>query len=186
MIIIILLHKKEYLEHIYNTQFGSVAAATNTWTHLALVRDSGKATLYVNGVADLSETNDPKALAVTDRFALAAQPQTLTVERFTGLLDEVRVFSVAPGTFTTNDLLFVSPVVTTSADAGAGSLRATLANAPSGATLTFAPNLSGQTITLTSGQISLGKMSPLTARRCPAASLSPAIMPRASSSITLG
>src|SRR5262249_23660614 len=38
-------------------------------------------------------------------------------------------------------------------DSGAGSLRAEIAAATNGSTITFAPNLSGQTITLTSGEL---------------------------------
>ncbi len=45
-------------------------------------------------------------------------------------------------------------VVTTNADSGPGSLRAVMAANPGGI-ITFAPNLSGQTILLTSGQIML-------------------------------
>jgi hypothetical protein len=43
--------------------------------------------------------------------------------------------------------------VTTTADAGAGSLRNGINTAPGGSYIFFAPNLSGQTITLTSGQL---------------------------------
>ncbi len=49
------------------------------------------------------------------------------------------------------------PVVTTTADSGAGSLRATLSQADLGATITFATNLSGQTITLNSGDLVTSK-----------------------------
>ena len=47
-------------------------------------------------------------------------------------------------------------VVTNTADNGPGSLRQTLAGAQNGAVITFAPSLSGQTITLAS-EILLGK-----------------------------
>jgi fibronectin-binding autotransporter adhesin len=89
------------------------------------------------------------------RFAVGAQAQSLTTEFLDGALDEVRVFTFAPGTFSTNDLLLNSSIVTTTSDSGPGSLRTTVANAPAGATITFAPNLSGQTILLTNGQITL-------------------------------
>jgi len=47
-------------------------------------------------------------------------------------------------------------IVTTTADSGPGSLRAAASGyVDAGASITFAPNLSGQTITLTSGQITL-------------------------------
>ena len=47
--------------------------------------------------------------------------------------------------------------VTNTADSGPGSLRAAVANSASGCTIVFAPNLSGQTILLTSGQIFLNQ-----------------------------
>ena len=47
----------------------------------------------------------------------------------------------------------VTNIVTTVADSGPNSLRALVASAPFGSTITFAPNLSGQTILLISGQI---------------------------------
>jgi len=45
--------------------------------------------------------------------------------------------------------------VTNAADSGAGSLRADIAAAKSGDTIVFAPSLVGQTITLTSGELSI-------------------------------
>lgn len=48
-------------------------------------------------------------------------------------------------------------VVTTTADTGAGSLRSVVAGAAAGATVTFAPALSGQTIVLTNGAIGLNR-----------------------------
>ncbi len=48
-----------------------------------------------------------------------------------------------------------SPVVTTNADSGLGSLRFASVYSPVGSTITFATNLSGQTITLTNGEIDL-------------------------------
>ena len=46
-------------------------------------------------------------------------------------------------------------VVTTASDSGPGSLRSTILNAASGSTVIFTNTLSGQTITLTSGQLVL-------------------------------
>ena len=48
---------------------------------------------------------------------------------------------------------YANPQVSTTADSGVGSLRYTLTYAMPGSTVTFAPGLSGQTITLTNGQI---------------------------------
>ncbi|MGE5170198.1 MAG: choice-of-anchor Q domain-containing protein [Rudaea sp.] len=47
--------------------------------------------------------------------------------------------------------------VTTTADAGVGSLRSVIAAAAPGATITFDPSLYGSTITLTSGEIAIAK-----------------------------
>jgi hypothetical protein len=47
--------------------------------------------------------------------------------------------------------------VTSAADKGSGSLRDTITNAKSGDTILFAPSLNGQTITLTSDQLTLNK-----------------------------
>jgi hypothetical protein len=49
----------------------------------------------------------------------------------------------------------VTLLVTTTADSGTGSLRQVARVLPSGGTVTFATNLSGQTITLTSGEIAI-------------------------------
>jgi len=53
------------------------------------------------------------------------------------------------------ELPYVS--VTNTADSGPGSLRAAVANSASGGTIAFATNLSGQTITLTSGDLLLNQ-----------------------------
>ena len=84
--------------------FGSGAVTPGTWAHVALVRDSGFSTLYLNGVPVSSPTgfgpNSPDT-----GFALGIRPQTAAAEFFNGAIDEVRVFTFAPGQFTTNDLL---------------------------------------------------------------------------------
>jgi hypothetical protein len=54
-----------------------------------------------------------------------------------------------------NRLLLTAVTVTTTADSGPGSLRAAIAAASAGDTINFANQLKGQTITLTSGQISI-------------------------------
>jgi hypothetical protein len=48
-------------------------------------------------------------------------------------------------------------VVTTNSDSGPGSLRQTIADAPSGATVTFDGSLSGQTISITNGRIHVAR-----------------------------
>ena len=48
-------------------------------------------------------------------------------------------------------------VVTNNDDSGTGSLRQAILNAPSGATISFSKSLKGQTITLTSGELSINQ-----------------------------
>lgn len=86
------------------TGFGTNVATPNVWTHLALVRDSGTSTLYINGAAVATAPNTPGV--PEGNFALAAPPQAPTSQFFTGLLDEVRVFTFAAGQFSANDLLW--------------------------------------------------------------------------------
>ena len=79
------------------TTFGDAPVVTNVWTHLALVRASGLATLYVNGVAAGSSAAGMNA---PDGFlGLGAAPAAYSGEFMDGLLDEVRVFTFAPGAF---------------------------------------------------------------------------------------
>jgi PKD repeat protein len=134
--------------------FGGVAfsassafLATNAWTELALVCNVGVATLYTNGVPAFTMTATPKSPAGS--FLIGADNGG--AETFSGGVDEVRVFTFAAGQFSTNDLMVNGPlVVTTNADSGQGSLRAAMAAANPGSTITFATNLSGATITLAS------------------------------------
>jgi hypothetical protein len=85
------------------TAFGTNVATANVWTHLALVCDNGNSTLYINGVGSGSVLVSPGV--PSGNFALAAVPQSPT-NFFNGLIDEVRVFTFAPGQFSTNDLLW--------------------------------------------------------------------------------
>jgi hypothetical protein len=82
------------------------------------VRNSPNTVLYINGIA--VATNNISAPAVpVGGFGIGTPPQNPTGEFFTGLLDEVRVFTFAAGQFTTNDLL---------ANAGLPSARADVAS----------------------------------------------------------
>ena len=93
------------------TAFGSGTAAAGVWAHLALVRDNGTTTFYVNGVA--SGTSVGNAMTPTNSFMVAAHPQFVANTWFNGAVDEVRVFTFAPGQFSTNDLLLNVQRVTT-------------------------------------------------------------------------
>ncbi len=108
---------------------GGTNAAPGVWAHVALVRDNGTTTLYVNGVpagATSASTPNPP----TGIFAAAAQPQNPALEQFSvfGYLDEIRVFTFAPGSFSANDLLLARGWVYSTADSGSGSLRSVITN----------------------------------------------------------
>ncbi len=128
----------------YQGLFGGLAfltgpdAVPGVWTHLALVRNNGLTTLYVNGLPAATSLLTPGV--PTGRFALAAQAQTLTTEFFAGALDEVRVFTFALGTFSTLDLAVArqAPSVGTLAATGVSSTNATLNGTVSPGNLTTA------------------------------------------------
>jgi hypothetical protein len=137
--------------------WGSAPVTVGAWTHLALVRNNGVAILYTNGVpANTNSSSVP--ITPTGSFTVGGDAQF--GEFFTGSIDEVRVFTFAAGAFSTNDLLLNSPhlFVSNTNDHGPGSLRQavlTAATFPGPGTITFATNLSGQVILLTSGAIAL-------------------------------
>jgi hypothetical protein len=82
---------------------GSSPATPNVWTHLALVRDNGVATFYVNGIAAETTTYPPNL--PSGNFAIGAPPQNPSNQPFIGSVDEVRVFTFPAGQFTVSDLL---------------------------------------------------------------------------------
>jgi ligand-binding sensor domain-containing protein/signal transduction histidine kinase len=74
------------------------------WTHLAVVRDRGVTTFYVNGVPcgdPSSETPNPATVVHLGVTAGGAAG-------FKGLIDEARIFTFAPGEFSPSDLLLRS------------------------------------------------------------------------------
>ena len=79
---------------------------------------------------------------------VATNSATLTGTAYNGTLvnSPTWVASTAPST-----------VVLNTNDAGAYSLRSAISNAPAGSTITFDPSLSGKTILLTNGEITLNK-----------------------------
>ncbi|HXF10498.1 MAG TPA: LamG domain-containing protein, partial [Desulfuromonadaceae bacterium] len=82
--------------------FGSAPVTLNAWTHLALVCDNGVSTFYVNGISAGSIAAIPNPAA--GGFAIGADVGGGS-HYFNGLVDEVRIFTFAPGTFSTNYLL---------------------------------------------------------------------------------
>ena len=69
--------------------------------HVALVRDNGICTFYVNGADSGSSSVTPVSPA--GFFAIAGSPQLLKGAFFPGAIDEVRVFTFGPGRFDTAD-----------------------------------------------------------------------------------
>ena len=84
------------------TKFALTPVATNVWTHLALVRASGTATLYVNGVSAGTSVIAPNL--PSGSFLIGAN--NLRGENLAGAVDEVRVFTFGAGEFNVTNLLY--------------------------------------------------------------------------------
>lgn len=101
--------------------FVGSAPVTANWTHLALVVNNGVTTFYVNGAANGSAgmPNIPSGA-----FNIGIRPDL--GERFDGRIDEVRLFTFAPGQFSVSDLQLnaVVPEPSTAAFLAAGALVA--------------------------------------------------------------
>lgn len=87
-----------------------VTPISSQWTELALVRDNGTTTFYVNGVASYTTTTGPNSPA--GGVGIGGNPLISGDELFDGKIDEVRIFSFAPGAFTVGDLNLPPPVAT--------------------------------------------------------------------------
>jgi hypothetical protein len=85
------------------TLFGSAPVLVNQWTHLAVVRNYGIATFYVNGVPAGSSASPPNA--PDGSCAIATTPVSPGSGTWNGWLDEVRVFTFVPIEFQPGDLL---------------------------------------------------------------------------------
>ncbi|MGH8091239.1 MAG: LamG domain-containing protein [Rudaea sp.] len=93
---------------LYGGNLGaSVTPVSNQWTEMALVRSSGTTTFYVNGVASFTTTTGPNAPA--GGVAIGGNSLTSGAELFNGKIDEVRIFSFAPGAFAVGDLNLPPP-----------------------------------------------------------------------------
>lgn len=95
--------------HIANVAFvGSSPLTVNEWTHLAMVLNGGEFQFYVNGSlnATSSSSFQPYDL-LTDTASIGAIRDTSGVtwnSPFLGQIDEVRIFTFAPGEFSVSDL----------------------------------------------------------------------------------
>jgi hypothetical protein len=83
--------------------------AVNTWTHLAMVRDSGITKLYVNGV-DVSPATPRTATPIAPTSAFGVGSYSYGPGTFTGNIDNLRLFTFTGGQFSAaNDLMVVVP-----------------------------------------------------------------------------
>ena len=116
--------------------FQQLAPATiNVWNHVALVESGGNATLYVNGVSVGSTSATPNP--PSGSLSIGAAPDSSSP--LIGMADEVSIFTFAPGTFSTNYLLYYEnpgPTITGVAASAVTSSNETL-------TATVNPNASG-------------------------------------------
>lgn len=88
---------------LYGGNLGAgVSPISAAWTELALVRDNGTTTFYINGVASYTTTAGPNPPA--GGVGIGTNPQVANFEMFDGKIDEVRIFSFAPGAFSIGDL----------------------------------------------------------------------------------
>jgi Concanavalin A-like lectin/glucanases superfamily/FG-GAP-like repeat len=90
---------------------GSALASPGVWAHLALVRNNGTNRFFLNGVANGPATTDAPLqpfgnFTIGGNFTTNFAGGTTSNSFFNGIIDEVRVFTFAPGQFSTNDLLF--------------------------------------------------------------------------------
>ena len=144
---------------------GAGSAVLNAPVRLALVRAGGVTRIYRNGL-EVGTSNNLSRNTLTKFTIGGNQLTTAPVFEgfFKGSIDEVRVFTFAPGAFNpVTDLNNLT--VTTTADedngslgGGAGiSLREAVNYSPANSRIVFAPSLSGRTIPLTLGQLFITK-----------------------------
>lgn len=96
---------------LYGGNLGAnVSPISTAWTELALVRDNGTTTFYVNGVASYTTPTGPNP--PSGGVGIGTNPTVPNAEMFDGKIDEVRIFSFAPGAFSVGDLNLPPPVPT--------------------------------------------------------------------------
>jgi hypothetical protein len=97
------------------------------WTYAAAVRASGTTTLYVNGAPITTFPDVPNAPStLADAGMNIGGNATNAAEFFDGNVDEVRVFTFAPGAFTTSDLNLGTPVIPAAGPAALTAMAALL------------------------------------------------------------
>lgn len=94
----------------YGVGDGTAIASPGVWAHVALVRNNGTNRFYFNGTANGPPTTNAP-IQPAGHFTIGGNfgtniLGTVSNSFFNGVIDEVRVFTFAPGQFSTNDLLF--------------------------------------------------------------------------------
>lgn len=140
----------EILNGRYHGEFGffatpfdiGVAATPGVWRHLALVRDGGVTRVYIDGAVVYQ--NSPAAPGIPNgASAIGRAPGGGAY--FTGAVDDVRIFTFAPGTFNPQDLAITTPA------SGAWSWAYTTDDGPAQSqevTITASTGVSGDTTSL--------------------------------------
>ena len=85
---------KLYFSHASTDPIVGVASlTTNTWTHVAVVRNGTALTSYINGVQDVSVTNSDN-FSDNQPIGIGVQPYA-TNYPFTGYIDDLRITKYA-------------------------------------------------------------------------------------------
>ena len=96
-----------HLNGVADVGTGGATVPVGTWFHVAMVRDSGTTTLYVNGIPNGTTHNGTPAVP-TGSFWVGQIGGAPAGFESDGKVDDVRVFTFEPGTFSTDDLLLAS------------------------------------------------------------------------------
>ena len=89
--------------------FGAAPVQVGVWTHLGLVNQDGIWQFYVNGVLNATaEMAQLPSVSGIDSLSIGASPSRGD-SFFPGQVDEVRLFTLAPGQFYSGDLNYFSP-----------------------------------------------------------------------------
>ena len=103
--------------------FSGPSVKVGQWQHVAVVRNNGITTLYVDGIASITTSVGPKP--IDNSFTIGANDKVnggsentepfspLYEGKWKGLIDSVRVFTFGPGLFDVDDLMTIPPAAAT-------------------------------------------------------------------------
>jgi hypothetical protein len=95
---------------------GVAPVVSGVWTHLALVRQSGTTTFYVNGYAAATSAAVPNTPATASSGGMMIGGNLAGTQFFDGAIDEVRIFTFTAGQFSPSDLTLSGSPTRTSPD----------------------------------------------------------------------